>query len=549
VSERDAIVVGAGHNGLVAAILLAKAGWQVTVVERNAQAGGAIRTAEVTLPGFKHDLYATNLNLFLGSRFYAEHADELAAHGFGVAGAARPFGSVFPGGEFLGVSTDAEQTRAAIAARSAADAASWQRLAAWFDEIAPALGAVLSSPLPSAAAARALWRERGVVRAQRAELVRLALQSPRELVEESFGDPQVRALVASWGMHLDFPPDMSGGAVFGFLETFASARYGMALGAGGASTLVDALVAQLRSAGGELLTDSEVTRVVVQRGRAAGVELADGRRLDAAHAVIANLNPTLLFGRLVDDAALPDGFRRAVGRYRHAPGTLMVHLALDELPAWSAGEHVRKWCYVHLGPYLDDMSLAYARAMAGLLPERPTLVIGQPTAVDPSRAPEGKHVLWVQVRMVPAAIRGDAAGVITATDWETAKEHYADRVVDLIAEHAPGLRERVLARHVLSPADIERDNPNLVGGDQLGGSHHLAQSFLLRPFPGWSRYRTPVERLYMCGAGTWPGAGVGAASGYLLGKELANDGRLAGRGRGLARRGRALARRGVAAVR
>jgi phytoene dehydrogenase-like protein len=505
--SRDAIVVGAGHNGLIAAILLAKAGWSVAVVERDDAPGGAIRTAEVTLPGFRHDLYATNLNLFLGSRFYAEHAGELASHGFTVAGTDKPFGSVFPGGSFLGISTDPDRTRAEIAARSAADAASWDRLGAWFGKVVPTLVGVLSSPMPSAALAKALWRERPVVRAEWQTLLRLLMQSPRELVEEHFEHPEVQALVASWGMHLDFPPDMSGGAIFPLLETFASAQNGIGLGAGGAQAMIDALTGMLTAAGGELILGAEATRIVVRDGRAAGVELADGRTLDATRAVIANLVPAVL-ERLAP--AVP------AGGFRHAPGTLMVHLALDDLPAWSAGEHVREWCYVHVGPHLDDMALSYTRAMAGLLPERPTLVVGQPTAVDPSRAPAGKHVLWVQVRMVPGRIRGDAAGEIAATDWADAKDAYADRVIDLLEEHAPGLRSRILGRAVLSPDDLERANPNLIGGDQLGGSHHLAQNFLLRP-----RYRTPVERLYMCGAATWPGAGAGGGSGYLLGSELA----------------------------
>jgi phytoene dehydrogenase-like protein len=198
----------------------------------------------------------------------------------------------------------------------------------------------------------------------------------------------------------------------------------------------------------------------------------------------------------------------------------MIHLALSELPAWRAGEEARAYSYVHVGPYLDDMSLAYARAVAGLLPERPTLVVGQPTAVDPSRAPVGKHVLWIQVRMVPGRIRGDAADEILTQDWDEAKELYADRVLGQLEEYAPGLRGSVLGRHVQSPADLEKANPNLVGGDQLGGSMHPAQNFFLRPFAGWSRYRTPIDRLYVCGAGTWPGAGVGAGSGYLLGKLL-----------------------------
>jgi len=510
VSASDAVVVGAGHNGLVAAILLAKAGWSVTVLERSDEPGGAIRTAEVTLPGFKHDLYAANLNLFMGSAFFREHGDEVLACGFEPVVAQRPFGSVFPGGRFLGVSTDSAETVASIRDLSAADAEAWHELAAWFAGHAPALFPLLGTAMPSLAAGRALlsgMRKHG--RRWPLELSRLATQSSRELVEEHFESRELQALVAVWGMHLDFPPDLPGGALFALLETFAGAANGMVLGRGGARSLVDALVAMLERNGGTVVCNSEVERIDVTGGRATAAVTADGARYQAAKALIANLTPRALFGPLVPLDLLSVDFRRAVRGYRHAPATMMVHLALDELPRWVAGDHVRGWSYVHIGPFLDDMSLAYQQAVAGELPERPTLVVGQPSAVDSSRAPEGKAVLWVQVRVVPRAI-----------PWAEASESYADRVVALLDEYAPGLGDRILGRHVISPLDIERANPSLVGGDQLGGSMHPAQNFFLRPFAGWSRYATPIDGLYLCGAATWPGAGVGAGSGYLLGKEL-----------------------------
>jgi phytoene dehydrogenase-like protein len=419
------------------------------------------------------------------------------------------------------VSTDEAETLASIAALSERDAEAWAALAAWFARASPHLFPVLGVPMPSLAAGRALWRgTRALGRAWPLELVRLAAQSSRELAEAQFECREVHSLLGAWGMHLDFPPDVPGGALFCLLETFSAAAYGMTLGKGGARTMIDALVGLLRSLGGELRCRAEVEEVIVERGRATGVRLGSGERIVARRAVVANVTPGALYGKIVDQEVLPPGFRRRVARYRYAPGTLMIHLALDRLPGWGAGDHVGAYSYVHVGPYLDDMTLAYARAVAGLLPERPTLVVGQPTAVDPSRAPAGKHVLWIQVRMVPARILGDAAGEIGAGDWETVKETYADRVLTQLEEYAPGLGGSVLGRHVLSPSDLERANPSLVGGDQLGGSMHPAQNFFLRPLPGWSRYRTPVERLYVCGAATWPGAGVGAGSGYLLGKLL-----------------------------
>jgi phytoene dehydrogenase-like protein len=520
-------VVGGGHNGLAAAVLLARAGWSVAVLERADEPGGAVRTAEVTLPGFRHDLYAANLNLFAGSPFFAELSDDLIDCGLRLVAAPRPFASVFPGGRLVGVSTDAEETLASLLAVSAADAERWVELTSWFERIAPQLFPLLGAPLPSAEAGRILWKgTRTLGRGWPFELARLALQSSRELVEEHFESREVQALCASWGMHLDFPPDVPGGALFAFLETFASAANGMALGEGGARTMIDAMAALLERHGGGIVTGAEVERIEIRGGRATAAIIRGGERYEAERAIVANVTPRALYGALVPSDALPAAFRRRIAGFRYGPGTLMVHLALDELPRWAAGEEARTYSYVHLGPYLEDMSLAYAQATAGHLPARPTLVVGQPTAVDPTRAPEGKHVLWVQARVLPATIRGDAAGEIEADGWDEAKEAYADRVLDLLEGHAPGVRDLVLERHVLSPLDLERANPNLVGGDQIGGSHHPMQNFFLRPVPGWSRYRTPIESLYVCGAATWPGAGVGAGSGYLLAKELTRGRRL-----------------------
>lgn len=151
------------------------------------------------------------------------------------------------------------------------------------------------------------------------------------------------------------------------------------------------------------------------------------------------------------------------------------------------------------------------------------MVVGQPTAVDPTRAPQGKHVLWVQVRMLPAEILGDTAGEIAPAHWDAVKERYAERVLAIIETYAPGLGAKILGRAIFSPLDLERENPNLVGGDQICGSHHLSQNFLFRPARGFSRWNTPVENLHLVGAGTWPGAGVGAGSGFLLARQLAGE--------------------------
>lgn len=199
----------------------------------------------------------------------------------------------------------------------------------------------------------------------------------------------------------------------------------------------------------------------------------------------------------------------------------MIHLATNGLPDWKAGAHLQKYAYVHVAPDMAMMSRVYAEAAAGLLPAEPVLVVGQPSALDSSRAPEGQHVLWVQVRVLPAQIKGDALNQIEGSDWDSCGQAYAERVLDLIEQYAPGTRGKILASHVMTPADLERENASLIGGDSLGGSHHLDQNFVFRPVAGYSRYRTPVKSLYLCGASTWPGAGTGAGSGFMLANMLA----------------------------
>lgn len=520
--QYDAVVIGAGHNGLAAAVRLAEKGWRVAVVEAKQEAGGAVKTQELTLPGFRHDLCAMNLSMFAGSGFFAAHKEALLAQGLGFVPAENCFASVFRDGGYLGVCTDMEKTVAGIAALSAADAKAWRDLAARFALDAPHIFALLGAPMPSVQAVRTVWkawRERGT--AWLFETLRLLLASPRDFLDARFSHPKVKTMMAAWGLHLDFAPDVAGGALFPYLESMGNQSFGMVIGKGGADTIVKAMAGALKARGGELILGAPVARVETDAGRATAVTLADGRRLEARRAVIANAHPKLVFGSLLAADPSRAAFERDVAAFRAGPGAMMIHLALDDLPDWRAGAALRRFAYVHVAPDLEMMSRVYAEASAGLLPSEPALVVGQPTAIDSSRAPEGKHVLWVQVRVLPAEILGDAKGEIAARSWDEAKEAYADRVLDILETYAPGLRTRILGRAVFSPLDLERENPNLIGGDSLSGSHHLDQNFFLRPVAGYSRYRTPVKSLYLCGASTWPGAGTGAGSGFMLAKMLA----------------------------
>lgn len=518
----DAVIIGAGHNALAAALHLASRGWSVAVVERSDRPGGAVRTEEVTLPGFRHDLYAMNLSLFAGSAFLAEHGEALSAHGLAFAPAEHCFASPMRDGRWFGVSKDLAATIARAERFSSRDARAWEAMFAAFGADAPHIFSLLGSPMAARSLAPKLlqiWRKAGM--GWLVDTARLVVSSPREFLERNFESPEIQAAMAAWGMHLDFPPDVAGGALFPYLESMANQAFGMVIGKGGADTMISAMAARLAELGGTLRLQAEVAEILRTDGRATGVRLADGETILAKRAVIAGVTPTALIERLLAGGSGDPRYDAGARRFKYGPGTMMIHLAMSDLPGWIAGEELKRFAYVHLAPDLDMMSRAYAEAVAGLLPAEPVLVVGQPTAIDPTRAPDARHILWVQVRVLPAKIRGDAAGTIAARDWAAAKETYADRMLDLIESYAPGTKAKVLARHVESPADLERRNPNLVGGDNLAGSHHLSQNFLFRPVAGWRRWRTPVKDLYLIGASSWPGAGTGAGSGYGLAKMLA----------------------------
>lgn len=517
----DAIIIGAGHNSLACACHLASRGWKVAVYEQNTEPGGAVKTGAYTLTGFRHDWAAMNLSLFAGSSFHQQHGAELARHGLAFAPTANPFASLFLDGRWLGVSNDAAITTARIRGFSDSDAQEWTRLTESFPADAESIFAVLGSPMNTRAIttlAGKTWWKRGA--AGSLDLARFLTMSPRAWLDQTFENEQVKATLAAWGMHLDFAPDIAGGAVFPYLEAMAGQAFGMVLGQGGASTITSAMVAMIEARGGSVHCGTAVSSIEQAAGRAIGVTLLDGTVVRAEKAVIANVSPHGLL-KLTGGTGEPR-HQRAMEKFQYAPGTVMIHLAMDKLPNWPAAE-LRRFAYVHLAPSMDQMARTYAQAKAGLLPDEPVIVCGQPTVVDPSRAPDGKHVLWLQVRMAPGQIKGDAAGTIDDRSWQDAAAPFAERALDILERYAPGTRESIIAQHVVTPEMFEADNPNLMGGDQVCGSHHLYQHFMNRPARGYADGTTPIRNLYHTGAAVWPGGGTGAGPGTLLARKLAGN--------------------------
>ena len=526
----DAVFVGSGINSLVGAALLAQAGWSVCVLEREAAAGGCIRTvSDLTLPGYTHELLASWHPLFTGSAAYAELKPELDRRGVVYLNTDLPTGSAYPDGSAAFVSCSLEENIAAFDRLAPGDGAAWERQFAGFMANADLSFGILSTELWSGAglglgrtAHRRLGR-RGLL-----ELLGTTLSTCRDWTTGTFASEAVRGVLAPWVLHTGLGPDQ---AMSGFMTQVIAAALqlgGMPVPQGGGVRLVEALRGIVTDAGGELRLDADVERIVLTAGRASGVRLAGGEVVAARRAVLAAVTPTQLYGRLLAPGDAPAPVVAAAQRFRYGRAEMQIHLALSEPPRWRGpeAERLARTPIVHVTPGLDAVSRAVNEAERGLLPAEATIVCGQPVALDASRAPAGASILWIQLQELPAGpVKGDAAGELdTAAGggaWtEELREAYADRICARLAAAIPNLPAATLRRVVLSPADIERQNVNLVGGDIYGGSCALDQSLLWRPLAQAPGHRTAVEGLWHIGASTHPGPGLGAGSGTIAAKAL-----------------------------
>jgi phytoene dehydrogenase-like protein len=524
-SERfDVVVVGSGINSLTGAALLARAGRRVIVLERSHYLGGAIRTAEITEPGFVHEVFSSWHPLFLGSAAYAELGEELGARGLEYLNTELPTASLFPDGSSAFLTTSQDANVEEFERLSAGDGEAWRRAVDEFMPTADLAFGVLGTELWSSAGAglgvkayRRLGR-RGLV-----EFSGALLASCRDWVTETFAAREVHGLLAPWVLHTGVGPDAASSGFMTRVIAVAVELGGMPVPRGGGVRLVEALTGMVRDAGGACETGRDVERILVREGRAAGVALAGGDTVEAGEAVVANVTPTQLYGRLLAGVSIPAETAEAARRFRYGRAGMQIHMALSEPPRWAGDERLARTAIVHLTPGLDGVSRAVNEADRGLLPAEATIVCGQPTAVDQSRAPEGSSILWIQLQELPTRVRGDAAGELEVGDgtWtEGLRERYADRIQARLAKQIENLDSALLRRVVLSPADIEAANMNMVGGDIYSGSCSLDQNFVWRPRPELPGHGTPIDGLYQIGASTHPGPGLGAGSGTLVAKQL-----------------------------
>ncbi|HEY7181594.1 MAG TPA: NAD(P)/FAD-dependent oxidoreductase [Blastocatellia bacterium] len=467
-SRYDAIIVGAGPNGLSAAITLARAGWSVLALEANAAAGGGARSSELTLPGFVHDVCSAVHPLAFASPFF--RALPLVRHGLEWIHPPAPLAHPFDDGSAAVLERSVEETGWTLGA----DADAWGKLMApLVDDWDKLEGDLLGPPR---------WPRHPLALAR---FGLLALRPARGLAERLFRGPRARALFAGLSAHSMLPLDKPASAAFGLVLGVTGHAVGWPIPRGGAQKISDALVSHLRSLGGEVVTEARVESI---------------DELPPARAVLCDITPRQLL-RMAGHR-LPIGFRRGLERYRYGPGAYKIDWALDGPVPWRAAECSRA-CTVHLGAEMAEIAASESATWRGEIAERPFVLLAQPSLFDPSRAPAGKHTLWAYCHTP----NGSAYSM-------------TERIENQIERFAPGFRDRVLARHVMPPAELERRNANLVGGDINGGAQDLLQLFL-RPTP--RLYSTPVEGLYICSSSTPPGGGVHGMCGHFAARAVLRD--------------------------
>ena len=488
----DAVVVGAGPNGLTAAVTLARAGRSVLCVEASDALGGASSTAELTLPGFRHDVFSAAHPAGAASPVFADLP--LERHGLRWVQPELAMAHPLPGGRAIALSRDLDYTVRSLDAVNDGDGRRWSELVSPYLRHFEAVRATMLSRFPPVTGPARLvpaLKLQGSL-----EFVRMLLMPAQALAAEV-----LRGDTAAWlfgsSLHGDVPLDASGSAIAGVWLNLLGHTVGWPSPEGGAGAITGALASLLREHGGETRTATPVARVLARRSRVEGVELAGGERIQAS-TVIATTTPHGLVSLAGD--ALGDAYTRRALRFRYGPQTVKLDWALDAPIPWQ-NEDARRAGTVHVGGTVEELRGALLAVARGRLPDEPFLLSGQQSIADPTRAPAGKHTAWAYTH-TPAGV-----------DWSREREHFADDMERQIERFAPGFRDRLLARHIMSPGDLEARNLSLPGGDVGHGSYALDQ-LIFRPVPSLNPYSTPVRGLFIGSASAFPGGAVHGVPGH-----------------------------------
>ena len=519
----DVIVIGGGHNGLVNAAYLARAGRKVLVLERRHVLGGAAVTEEIH-PGFKYSVCSYVVSL-LRPEIIREL--DLPRHGLEIL----PLDGTFtpmPGGDHLWRVNDHARTHREIARHSRLDAEAYDEYGKAMVEMARFVKPILdmTPPDPLTRDPRQLMkllflgkRFRDLADADRYNQVQLMTMSASDFLDQWFETDVLKATMAASGIIGTFLGVRSPGTAYVLLHHYmgeidgAFRSWGFARGGTGA--ISNAIASAAREAGVEIRTEASVAQIRIKGGDATGVMLANGDEL-SADLVLSSVDPHLTFLKFIDAKELPGDFLDDVRRYKFRGSSGKVNLALDALPDFTSlpgpGPHLRG--AISISPSIDYMERAYDEAKYGAFSRRPYIDMVIPTLTDPSVAPPGKHILSCFVQYAPYKLK-------TGT-WDDQREAFGDTVIDTIAEHAPNIRDIILHRQVLTPLDIEREF-GLTEGNIFQGELTLEQLFFLRPAPGWAQYKTPVRHLWMCGSATHPGGGIMGAPGRNAARRILGE--------------------------
>jgi len=522
----DAIIVGGGHNGLVAAAYLARAGRKVLVLERRELVGGCAVTEEIW-PGYRVST-AAYLTSLLQERIVRDL--ELPRYGYQVDAKDPAFFSAFPDGRHFFMWQDRAKTLAEIAKFSQHDAGVYAAYEDLIERISQVVEGLLLTTPPNFPPRTGMdfidylklaGRLRGLSAGDVVALVKIFTQSAAEFLDEWFESEEVKVTLATDGVIGANGGPRSPGTAYILLHHcmggVAGHRGLWGFVRGGMGAVSEAIAASARAKGVAIRTNAAVAKVLVRGGRAQGVVLESGEEI-AGGLVASNLDPKVTFLRLLDERDLDADFVAAIRHYRIEGTSCKINLALNGLPEFTAypgspGPHHR--ATMHICPNIEYVERAWDDAKYGRASERPLLELTIPTMYDPSLAPAGKHIMGIFLQYAPYTLREGT--------WDELREPFGDRVISLIEEYVPNIRKIVEHRQVLSPLDLER-RFGITGGNIFHGEMSLDQMFVMRPVAGWARYRTPVQGLFLCGSGAHPGGGVMGAPGFNCAREMLKRG-------------------------
>ncbi|MGV1009975.1 MAG: phytoene desaturase family protein [Dermatophilaceae bacterium] len=494
----DVVVVGGGPNGLVAANALGDAGWDVLLVEASDEVGGAVRSSEVTQPGFVTDLYSAFYPLAAASPVIRDL--QLADHGLVWCRAPDVLAHALEDGRCAVLRSEATDTAAGLDDDASGDGDAWMGMFRDWQRLRDPLLDALFTPFPPVGPLARLLARLGTAGAL--ELARLGVLPVRRLAQEQFRGDAAALLLTGNALHSDLSPDATCSGIFGWLLTMLGQDVGFPVPQGGAGRLALALRSRAEATGVQVRTGNEVMSIEVAHGRASGVVLADGSKVRVRRAVLADVSAPRLYNELLGTQHLPAAFVERLRRFQWDHSTLKVNWALDRPVPWAAVSAAGSGT-VHLGVDIDGFVDFAADLTVGRVPQRPFLLFGQMTTADASRSPQGTESAWAYTHLPHRAEWSD----------DELSEH-VERMENAVEKVAPGFRAAQVARYVQSPAQLERANRNLKGGAVNGGTSFAHQQLVFRPATGLGRPETPVQDLYLASASAHPGGGVHGACGW-----------------------------------